>query len=157
MAEQSTHRRLTKFYGELSSLEVVLGSLALEGVDAEHPRASDLYTRGLDCQNLGTFPDARGARRRRGGVRDSGPVTTSCSTSAVGWAAPVDSWRTDSAAPSSEPTCSRSGSRSQRRSPGRREWTSAVSYRRADATDLPFRAGAFAQVWMLDVSMHIRD
>jgi len=32
-----------------------------------------------------------------------------------------------------------------------------ISYRVADATDLPFRDGSFAQAWMLDVSMHIRD
>jgi len=32
-----------------------------------------------------------------------------------------------------------------------------ISYRVADATALPFEPGSFAQAWMLDVSMHIRD
>src|SRR5262245_40056101 len=56
MKVHPTNQRLMKFYGDLSSLELVLGSLAAEGIDAGHPRASDLYTRGLDCQNLGAFP-----------------------------------------------------------------------------------------------------
>src|SRR5207244_969472 len=32
-----------------------------------------------------------------------------------------------------------------------------ISYRVADATELPFDDGSFSYVWMLDVSMHIRD
>src|SRR5262249_5524820 len=54
--ERASMRRLAKFYGELSSLELVLGALAAGGGDREHPRARDLYARGLDCQNLGAFP-----------------------------------------------------------------------------------------------------
>ena len=32
-----------------------------------------------------------------------------------------------------------------------------VSYRAANATDLPFADGGFTQVWMIDVGFHIRD
>src|SRR5215472_7359453 len=49
-------RRLTKFYGErFSSLERMIQALAAQGLDTEHLRASDIYTRNLDCQNLGSY------------------------------------------------------------------------------------------------------
>src|SRR5260370_29221146 len=52
----SSTRRLTKFYGErLSSLERVIQALAAQGLDTEHLRASDIYSRSLDCQNLGSY------------------------------------------------------------------------------------------------------
>ena len=156
MTEQNTHRRLTKFYGELSSLEVVLGSLALEGVDAEHPRASDLYTRGLDCQNLGTFPmlEVLAAVAAEYGTagRDDELLDIGCGLGGPGRFL-ADRFGcsivgTDLLAKRIEiaEALTRKTGMDQR-----------ISYRRADATDLPFRAGAFAQVWMLDVSMHIRD
>ena len=56
MVRQASTRRLTKLYGELSSVEMVLGTLAAEGVDTEQLRARELYTRGADC---GRLPDAR--------------------------------------------------------------------------------------------------
>ena len=45
--------RLTKFYGELSSLDAILAGLSAAGVHTERFEASDLYTRDLDCHNLG--------------------------------------------------------------------------------------------------------
>ncbi len=44
---------LASFYGEMTSLDRVLGVLEREGVDVEHLQARDLYERDLDCQNLG--------------------------------------------------------------------------------------------------------
>lgn len=154
--EQASTRRLTKFYGELSSLEMVLGSLAMEGVPTEHPRASDLYTRGLDCQNLGTFPMLEvlaGVAAEYGapgpddrlldiGCGLGGPgrfLADRFGCSVVG---------TDLLAKRIEIA------QALTRKTGMNE---RISYRKADATDLPFRAGSFAGAWMLDVSMHIRD
>ena len=49
--------KLTKFYGEMSpTVETVKEALAVAGIDPEHPRASDLYQRDIDCHNLGMFP-----------------------------------------------------------------------------------------------------
>ena len=47
--------KLTTFYGKMTSLEGVLAALTAEGVDIDHLRASDLYERDLDCQNLGAY------------------------------------------------------------------------------------------------------
>jgi len=155
MAEQG-NRRLTKFYGELSSLEMVLGALALEGVDTEHPRASDLYTRGFDCQNLGAFPMLEvlvsvaaeyGAPKPGDEILDigcglGGPgrfLTDRFGCSIVG--TDLLEKRIEIA---KALTC-------------KTGLDERISYRRADATDLPFRASAFTLAWMLDVSMHIRD
>ena len=49
----SSNARLTKFYGELSSLEAIMAGLSAAGVDADRLQARDLYTRDLDCHNLG--------------------------------------------------------------------------------------------------------
>ena len=45
--------RLASFYGEMTSLDRMLGVLRREGVDVDHLQARDLYERDLDCQNLG--------------------------------------------------------------------------------------------------------
>jgi 2-polyprenyl-3-methyl-5-hydroxy-6-metoxy-1,4-benzoquinol methylase len=56
MAHPSTAtRRLTSFYGELTSLDPVFKALTRDGVDVENLHASDLYQRNLDCQNLGAY------------------------------------------------------------------------------------------------------
>ena len=48
-------RRLTRFYEEISSLDSIVRALSRAGVDTGKITAGDLYTRGLDCQNLGGF------------------------------------------------------------------------------------------------------
>jgi len=49
-----TSARLTSFYGELSpGLETIRAALAAAGIDQDHIRARDLYDRDLDCHNLG--------------------------------------------------------------------------------------------------------
>ena len=155
MSEQASIRRLAKFYDELSSLEVILGSLAAEGVDTEHPRASDLYSRGLDCQNLGTFPMLEilaGVAAEYGAPRpEDTMLDIGCGLGGPG------RFLADRFG------CSVVGTDLL---PKRIEIAQAltrktglderISYRLADATDLPFDDGAFFGAWMLDVSMHIR-
>src|SRR5919201_1634424 len=48
--------RLHQFYGEMTSLDGTLAAMAMHGLDADNVTAADLYTRSLDCQNLGGFP-----------------------------------------------------------------------------------------------------
>jgi SAM-dependent methyltransferase len=155
MADQQGSRRLTKFYGELSSLELVLGSLAAEGVDTEHPRASDLYTRGLDCQNLGAFPMLEvlagvvaeyGAPKPGDKILDIG-----CGLGGPGrfladrfGCSIVGTDLLEKRIEIAKALTRRTG------------LDERISYRRADATDLPFRTSTFTLAWMLDVSMHIR-
>src|SRR5713226_5381235 len=38
-------KRLTRFYGEISSLAAMMQALAAEGVDTAHLRPNDVYTR----------------------------------------------------------------------------------------------------------------
>src|SRR6476646_10734460 len=52
-AATASTARLTKFYGELSSLEAIMAGLSAAGVDTDRLTARDLYTRDLDCHNLG--------------------------------------------------------------------------------------------------------
>jgi MPBQ/MSBQ methyltransferase len=159
MAEKaSSVRRLTKFYGGelLSSLERVIQGLAAQGLDTEHVRASDLYTRSLDCQNLGSYPmleilasvaSEYGTPGREDKVLDAGCglggpgrfLADRFGCSVVG----IDlvPKRTEIAQALTERT----------------GLGAKISYRVADATDLPFEDASFAQAWMLDVSMHIED
>jgi SAM-dependent methyltransferase len=156
MKTHPSNQRLAKFYGELSSLELVLGSLVAEGIDTEHLLASDLYTRGLDCQNLGAFPMLEvlaavaaeyGAPKPGDDVLDIG-----CGLGGPGrfladrfGCSVMGTDLLDKRIEIAKALTRRTGLDEQ------------ISYRRADATDLPFRKNAFTLAWMLDVSMHIRD
>ena len=149
--------RLTKFYSELSpSLDSIRAALVAAGVDPERARAQDLYERDLDCHNLGMHrmlavlaevaaeygtpsPDATLLDL---GCGLGGPgrfLADRFGCSVVG----VDllPQRVELAHALSDLT-------------GMNE---RVSYRVADATNLDLPDRAFDQVWMLDVSMHVRD
>ena len=153
----SSIRRLTKFYGErFSSLERVIQPLAAQGLDTEHLRASDIYTRSLDCQNLGSYAmlDVLASVASEYGTLGSEDkvLDVGCGLGGPGRFL-VDRFgcsmvgidlvplRTEIAQALTEKT----GLRAK------------ISYRVGDATDLPFDDASFAQAWMLDVSMHIRD
>ena len=149
--------KLTRFYGELSpSLETVKQALAFAGVDTEHPRARDLYVRDIDCHNLGMhrmlqlLADAASEYGVPGpgetlldlGCGIGGPgrfLADRFSCSVLG----VDllPLRIELAQALGEMTAT----------------TDRVSYRIADATNLDIADASFVQVWMLDVSMHVRD
>jgi SAM-dependent methyltransferase len=148
--------RLSSFYADLTSLELILGTLAQEGVDTARLSARDLYSRNLDCQNLGAFPvleviarvlDEYGPAKPGERVLDVG-----CGIGGPGRFL-VD----------------RQGCRvvGVDLLPLRVETAQAlaqkvgmadrVTYRVADATALPFGDGEFSQVWMLDASIHVRE
>src|SRR5262249_54742107 len=55
MGNTRVHRRLEGFYGELTSVDAILRARARDGQEAGTVTAADLYTRSLDCQNLGGF------------------------------------------------------------------------------------------------------
>jgi 2-polyprenyl-3-methyl-5-hydroxy-6-metoxy-1,4-benzoquinol methylase len=149
--------KLTRFYGELSpSLRTVKESLAVAGIDPAQPRARDLYERDIDCHNLGMYPMLErlaeivaeyGVPTQDDAVLDlgcgiGGPsrfLADRFDCSVLG----VDllSLRIELAEALAELTNMR----------GR------VSYRVADATDLDMPDQSFDQVWMLDVSIHIRN
>jgi ubiquinone/menaquinone biosynthesis C-methylase UbiE len=148
---------LTKFYGDMSpTLETVKEALAVAGIDPEHARASDLYQRDIDCHNLGMFPMVQLVANVAAeyaipnpddvvldiGCGLGGPsryLADRFGCSVVG----VDlvPLRVEIA----EQLAALTGSADR------------ASYRVADATALDFDDTSFAQVWMLDVSMHIRD
>jgi ubiquinone/menaquinone biosynthesis C-methylase UbiE len=156
-ASSSSSRRLTKFYGEMSSsIERVTQALAAEGVDLAQLTARDLYTRSLDCQNLGSYAmlevlASAACEYGKLGAPDrvldvgcglGGPgrfLAGRFGCAVVG----IDlvPLRTEIARALSERTGL--GGR--------------IEYRVADATALPFEDGSFGGAWMLDVSMHIRD
>jgi SAM-dependent methyltransferase len=158
MAEKaSSTRKLTKLYEGLSSpLEKVLQTLSAQGVDTGHLRASDLYTRSLDCQNLGSYAMLEVLASVAVEYGKLGPqdkvLDIGCGLGGPGRFL-VDRFgctvvgidlvplRTEIAQALTE----------------KMGLGGLLSYRVADATDLPFKDGWFAQVWMLDVSMHIRD
>ena len=149
--------RLTKFYSELSpSLATVKAALTAAGVDTDHPRACDLYQRDIDCHNLGMYRMLVLLAEVVGEYGTPGPSDTvldlgcgiggpgrylaerfGCSVLGVD----LLPLRVELA----ESLTNMTG------------LSDRVSYRVEDATDLRLADDSFAQVWMLDVSMHIRD
>jgi ubiquinone/menaquinone biosynthesis C-methylase UbiE len=148
--------KLSTFYGEMSpSLETVRQSLETAGIDPGHARARDLYERDIDCHNLGMhrmlelladLVTQHGAPTSHDEVLDlgcgiGGPSRFlsdrfGCSVLGVD----VLPLRIEIASALAELVEAKQ-----------------VSYRVADATGLEFPDASFDQVWMLDVSMHIRD
>jgi ubiquinone/menaquinone biosynthesis C-methylase UbiE len=149
--------KLTKFYGEMSpSLDTVKEALAAAGVTAEHPDARDLYQRDIDCHNLGMHRMLERLAEVTAEYGTPGPqesvLDLGCGiggpgrfladrfgSSVVG----VDLLPLRVELAQALTAMTGMGDR--------------VSYRVEDATDLHFPASSFAQVWMLDVSMHIRN
>ena len=155
LTEPDTNR-LTRFYGDITSVDAIVRALSREGVDTGRLQASDLYSRGLDCQNMGSFPvlqrvaDAVG---NLGGLDASHRVLdVGCGMGGPGrfladrygcYVTGTDllPLRVDTAR-----------LLSQMVGMGDR-----VEYRAADATNLPYGDGAFHEAWLLDSSIHMRD
>ena len=148
-------RRLERFYGEMTSVDAVLRGLAREGAPGK-VSAADLYTRSLDVQNLGGFamleriaalaaeqaPPGAASRLVDVGCGVGGPGRYladrfGCSVTGID----LLPQRIQAAAALTQMV-------------GLAE---RVTYRQADATDLPFADGAFDQAWMLDASVHMPD
>ena len=150
--------QLTSFYGEMTSLALdrVRRSLERDGVDVEHLQARDLYERDLDCQNLGGFGMleviATAVAERAVPQPEDHVLDVGCGMGGPGrfltdrfgcTVTGIDllPLRVESA----EDLTKRTG------------LAERISYRVASVTDQPFEDGAFAQVWMLDVGIHVRD
>ena len=157
MAAMSTGTtRLTTFYGEMTSLDRVLKYLARAGVDVEHLRASDLYERDLDCQNLGAYGMldviAAAVAERGSPQPDDQVLDVGCGMGGPG------RFLTDRFG------CSVTGidllplrieiAEELTKRTGLAE---RISYRVASATDVPADDASFAQAWMLDVGIHVPD
>jgi len=153
----SSTAKLTKFYGEMSpTIETVREALTVAGIDPNQARARDLYRRDIDCHNLGMF---RMVELAADIAAESGAPSTDdvvldvgcglggpsryladrfgCSVIGVD----VVPLRVEIAQELTQMT----------------GMSDRVSYCVADATALEFDDASFAQAWMLDVSMHIRD
>jgi ubiquinone/menaquinone biosynthesis C-methylase UbiE len=149
--------RLARFYGEISpSLDSILSALSAAGVDIDHVQARDLYQRDLDCHNLGMHRMLDMLADVASDYGTPSPDTTLLDLG-CGMGGPgrflADRFG-----------CSLVGVDLL---PLRIELAQAltditrmsdrISYHVADATDLDFDDVSFEQVWLLDVSMHIRD
>jgi ubiquinone/menaquinone biosynthesis C-methylase UbiE len=147
-------RRLERFYDELTSVDAILRVLARDGLAQGTITAADLYTRSLDCQNLGGFAllerhaalvaeyKAPGAGQRilDAGCGLGGPGRYladrfGCAVTGID----VLPMRIQAAA-----TLTQIVNLGDR-----------VAYCQVDATRLPFASHQFDQAWMLDVSIHI--
>ncbi|MEA3215020.1 MAG: sarcosine/dimethylglycine N-methyltransferase [Acidimicrobiia bacterium] len=147
--------QLAGFYGESSSLDRILQALAREGVEQAQMTARDLYSRDLDCHNLGAYPMLQtlagvvsqlgapgpGDRVLDVGCGLGGPGrfladTFGCSVLGID----LLTVRVDVA----RALTSMTGLEHR------------VTYRLGDATRLPPDEGLFSQVWMLDVSVHVK-
>jgi ubiquinone/menaquinone biosynthesis C-methylase UbiE len=148
--------QLTSFYGEMTSVERVLAALRRRDVALEPLRASDLYERDLDCQNLGAFEMlsaiTAAVSRRAAPTATDHLLDVGCGMGGPGrfladrfgcTITGIDllALRVDTA----EELTKRAG------------LASRISYRVADVTSLPFEDAGFAQAWMLDVGVHVQD
>ena len=149
--------RLNRFYRAMTSLDGAIAALKLAGVDTDaNVAAADLYTRGIDCHNLGGYRQLEAIANAVATVEapnsDDGVLDLGCGLggpsrfiadrfgcSVTG--ADVAPLRVDAARALAELT----------------NTTTQTQFLVADATSLPFDDARFAQVWMMDVSIHVRD
>ena len=156
MGNTRGNRRLHRFYDELTSVDAILRALARDQPEAGTVAAADVYTRSLDCQNLGGFAllerhtalvaaykaFGEGQRVLDAGCGLGGPGRYladrfGCAVTGID----VLQARVQAAA-----TLTRMVGLDDR-----------VAYCQVDATRLPFAAPQFGQAWMLDVSIHIAN
>jgi ubiquinone/menaquinone biosynthesis C-methylase UbiE len=148
--------RLSRFYGEMTSLDGIVSALSAMDVDMHALTAADLYTRGVDCHNLGGFPHVETIANALDHMGGPGPddhvLDLGCGLGGPSRyladrfgcrvlgidLLPV---RTNTAQALAEMIGS----------------TDRVQYRTADATALPLDDAASTHAWMLDASIHIRD
>jgi len=156
MGKTRVNRRLESFYGAITSVDAILRALARDRQEESTVTAADLYTRSLDCQNLGGFGllerhaalvaeyQALGARQRvldiGCGLGGPGRYLADRFGSAV-TGMDVLPMRVQAAA-----TLTQMVGHGDR-----------ITYCQGDATRLPFPAQQFAQAWLLDVSIHIAN
>jgi SAM-dependent methyltransferase len=147
---------LTELYQDMTSIDRILRALRADNVDVEHLQARDLYERDLDCQNLGAHKMLEVIATAVAEHRTPEPTDTvldvgcgiggpgrfladrfGCSVLGVD----LLPLRVEVA----QALTDRTG------------LSERITYRVADATNLPVDDGALAQVWMLDVGIHVHD
>ena len=148
--------RLDRFYGAMTSVDAIVGALTAERLDVGDVTAADLYTRGLDCHNLGGYAQLEAIAAAVEAV-DAPVAEDTVLDVGCGLGGP------------SRFIADRFGCRvvgvdllpvridAARALADMIPTTDRVDYRVADASALPFEATGFAQVWMMDVSIHVRD
>ncbi len=148
-------RRLERFYGEMTSVDAVLRALAKD-MAPDKVSAADLYTRSLDCQNHGGFEMLQriaGLAAEHAGLDGTSQVLDAgCGIGGPGRYL-ADRFGCTVTGIDLLPERIRVAAALTRMV----GLTDRVTYRRADATDLPFSDAAFDQVWMLDASVHVTD
>ena len=148
--------RLSLFYGEMTSVDGVLTAATAAGLDRDNLSAADLYTRGLDLHNLGGYPELESVAAA---VAQIAAPTSDDVVLDVGSGLGGPSrfladrfgcrvtgidllpLRVDAATALAQ----------------RVNFAGRVDYQLADATALPFEDARFDHVWILDVSIHVRD
>ncbi len=148
--------RLARFYGELTSLDGILAALTAAGVTGDRIRPADLYERSLDCQNLGGFAQLERIAASATSLAALGPedrvLDVGCG---LGGPARFLADRFGCRVLGIDRLPARI---EVARSLGERtRSTDRVEYREADATALPVADASFAQLWMLDASIHVRN
>jgi ubiquinone/menaquinone biosynthesis C-methylase UbiE len=148
--------RLSRFYGEMTSLDGIRRGIDKAGLDAGRLTAADLYTRGLDVHNLGGYAHLETIAAALDRVGAPGPedraLDLGCGVGGPGrfladrFGCPVVGidlvpLRVETARAVAEMT----------------GFGDRVEYRVADATALPFAGASFTLAWMLDASIHVRD
>ncbi len=148
-------RRLTSFYREMSTLDSIMRTLAAERVNTKRLKPRDLYSRGLDTQNLGGIENLEhiagvvaeyGAPERGEQVLD-----IACGIGGPGRLL-ADRFRCRVTGIDLLPLRIETA-RALTKMTGLAD---RISYRVADATALPFKDRSIAQAWMLDASIHVR-
>jgi SAM-dependent methyltransferase len=147
---------LTDLYGEMTSIDRIVRALTADGVDVEHLEAHDLYERDLDCQNLGAYQMleviATAVAEHRVPESTDTVLDVGCGMGGPGrfladrfgcsvLGVDLLALRVEAA----------------RALTDRTGLADRVTYRVADATHLPVADGVVAQLWMLDVGIHVRD
>ena len=148
--------RLDRFYGAMTSVAAIVGALTADGLDVADVTPADLYTRGLDCHNLGGYAQLEGISAAVETVEAPVALDTVLDVG-CGLGGPsrfiadrfgcrvvgVDLLRVRIEAARALADMTRA--------------TDRVDYRVADALALPFDPAGIAQVWIMDVSIHVRD
>ena len=147
---------LTHLYGEMTSIDRIVRALTADGVDVEHLYAHDVYERDLDCQNLGAYQMleviATAVAEHRVPESTDTVLDVGCGMGGPGrflacrfgcsvLGVDLLALRVEAA----------------RALTDRTGLADRVTYRVADATHLPVEDGVVAQLWMLDVGIHVRD
>jgi cyclopropane fatty-acyl-phospholipid synthase-like methyltransferase len=156
MGHTPVHRRLHCFYDELTSVDAILRALARDQPEAGTVTAADLYTRSLDCQNLGGFTllERHAALVAEYKALEEGQrvLDAGCGLGGPGryladrFGCTVTGMDVLLARVQAAATLTQLVGLGDR-----------VAYGQADTTRLPFAAHQFAQAWMLDVSIHIAN